>query len=357
MTTLLPIPRLRSSGSAYAESVGRDQLALADAYGRVATDLRVSLTDRCNLRCAYCMPPEGLDWLPGAEVLTDEEMVRLITIGVERLGITTVRLTGGEPLLRKNLELLVADIAALSPAPEIALTTNGIGLAARADKLAVAGLKRINISLDTLDPETFVQLSRRRRLPDVLAGIAAARAAGLNPVKINTVLLRGINDHEAFDLLRWAMSEQVQLRFIEQMPLDPQHGWKRDEMITADEIRERLSQHVELVEDPEDARTRGSAPAELFRVAGTGYSVGIIASVSKPFCGACDRVRLTADGQIRNCLFARTESDLRTPLRSGASEEEIADLWVAAVASKQPGHGINDPSFLQPDRPMSAIGG
>jgi GTP 3',8-cyclase len=357
MTTLLPIPRLRSSASAYAESVGRDQLALADAYGRVATDLRVSLTDRCNLRCAYCMPPEGLDWLPGAEVLTDEEMVRLITIGVERLGITTVRLTGGEPLLRKNLELLVADIAALSTAPEIAITTNGIGLAARADKLAVAGLKRINISLDTLDPETFVQLSRRRRLPDVLAGIAAARAAGLNPVKINTVLLRGINDHEAFDLLRWAMSEQVQLRFIEQMPLDPQHGWKRDEMITADEIRERLSQHVELVEDPEDARTRGSAPAELFRVAGTGYSVGIIASVSKPFCGACDRVRLTADGQIRNCLFARTESDLRTPLRSGASEEEIADLWVAAVASKQPGHGINDPSFLQPERPMSAIGG
>ncbi|HET9301350.1 MAG TPA: GTP 3',8-cyclase MoaA [Propionibacteriaceae bacterium] len=357
MTTLLPFPRLRSSASAHAESVERNQLALADAYGRVATDLRVSLTDRCNLRCAYCMPPEGLDWLPGADVLTDEEMVRLITIGVKRLGITTVRLTGGEPLLRKNLELLVADIAALSPAPEIALTTNGIGLAARAEKLAVAGLKRINISLDTLDPETFVRLSRRRRLPDVLAGIAAARAAGLNPVKINTVLMRGINDHEAFDLLRWAMSEQVQLRFIEQMPLDPQHGWKRDEMITADEIRQRLSRHVELVEDPEDARTRGSAPAELFRVAGTGYSVGIIASVSKPFCGACDRVRLTADGQIRNCLFARTESDLRTPLRSGASEEEIADRWVAAVASKQPGHGINDPSFLQPDRPMSAIGG
>ena len=357
MTTLLPFPRLRHSVSASAEPVERDQMVLADAFGRVATDLRISLTDRGNLRCTYCMPVEGLDWLHRADVLTDEEILRLITIGVERLGITTVRLTGGEPLLRKNLELLVADIAALSPAPEIALTTNGIGLAARADKLAVAGLKRINISLDTLDPETFVQLSRRRRLPDVLAGIAAARAAGLNPVKINTVLLRGINDHEAFDLLRWAMLEQVQLRFIEQMPLDPQHGWKRDEMITADEIRERLSQHVELVEDPEDARTRGSAPAELFRVAGTGYSVGIIASVSKPFCGACDRVRLTADGQIRNCLFARTESDLRTPLRSGASEEEIADLWVAAVASKQPGHGINDPSFLQPDRPMSAIGG
>jgi GTP 3',8-cyclase len=357
MTTLLPLPRLRNSASAYAEPAERDQLVLADAYGRVATDLRVSLTDRCNLRCAYCMPPEGLDWLPGAEVLTDEEIVRLITIGVERLGITTVRLTGGEPLLRKNLELLVADIAALSPCPDIALTTNGIGLAARADKLAAAGLKRINVSLDTLDPDTFAQLARRRRLPDVLAGIAAARDAGLNPVKINTVLLRGVNDHEAFGLLRWAMAEQVQLRFIEQMPLDPQHGWKRDEMITADEIKERLSQHVGLVEDPEDALTRGSAPAELFRVAGTDYSVGIIASVSKPFCGACDRVRLTADGQIRNCLFARSESDLRTPLRSGASDSELAARWVAAVASKQPGHGINDPSFLQPDRPMSAIGG
>jgi GTP 3',8-cyclase len=303
------------------------------------------------------MPVEGLDWLPRADVLTDEEIVRLITIGVERLGIKTVRLTGGEPLLRKNLELLVADISVLSPVPEIALTTNGIGLAARAEKLAAAGLKRINISLDTLDPHTFAELAHRPRLPDVLAGIAAAREAGLNPVKINTVLLRGVNDHEAFDLLRWAMDEQVQLRFIEQMPLDPQHGWQRDEMITAAEIKQHLGQHVELVEDPEDALTRGSAPAELFRVVGTDYSVGIIAAVSKPFCGNCDRVRLTADGQIRNCLFARTESDLRTPLRSGASDSQIAALWVAAVANKQPGHGINDPSFLQPDRPMSAIGG
>lgn len=357
MTTLLPFPRLRKGSSATAEIAERDQFVLADAYGRVATDLRVSLTDRCNLRCAYCMPPEGLDWLPGAEVLTDDEIVRLITIGVERLGIKTVRLTGGEPLLRKNLELLVADISALSPLPDIALTTNGIGLAARAEKLAAAGLKRINVSLDTLDPDTFTTMSRRRRLPDVLAGITAAREAGLQPVKINTVLLRSINDHEAFDLLQWAMAEQVQLRFIEQMPLDPQHGWKRDEMITAAEIKQRLGEHVELLEDPEDAATRGSAPAELFRVAGTDYSVGIIASVTQPFCGACDRVRLTADGQIRNCLFARTESDLRAPLRNGASDAELAALWVAAVAGKKPGHGINDPSFLQPDRPMSAIGG
>lgn len=357
MTTLLPFPRLRKGSSATAEIAERDQFVLADAYGRVATDLRVSLTDRCNLRCAYCMPPEGLDWLPGAEVLTDDEIVRLITIGVERLGIKTVRLTGGEPLLRKNLELLVAEISALSPLPDIALTTNGIGLAARAEKLAAAGLKRINVSLDTLDPDTFTTMSRRRRLPDVLAGITAAREAGLQPVKINTVLLRGINDHEAFDLLQWAMAEQVQLRFIEQMPLDPQHGWKRDEMITAAEIKQRLGEHVELLEDPEDAAMRGSAPAELFRVAGTDYSVGIIASVTQPFCGACDRVRLTADGQIRNCLFARTESDLRAPLRNGASDAELAALWVAAVAGKKPGHGINDPSFLQPDRPMSAIGG
>jgi cyclic pyranopterin phosphate synthase len=357
MTTLLPFPQTRSTVSADAMSAERDQLVLADAYGRVATDLRVSLTDRCNLRCTYCMPPEGLDWLPGADVLTDEEILRLIAIGVQRLGIKTVRLTGGEPLLRKNLELLVADIAALSPVPEIALTTNGIGLAARAEKLAAAGLRRINVSLDTLDPETFARLSRRRRLPDVLAGIAAARQAGLAPVKINTVLLRGINDHEAFDLLSWAMAEQVQLRFIEQMPLDPQHGWQRSEMITAADIMQQLSRHVELVEDPEDALVRGSAPAELFRVVGTSYSVGIIAAVTKPFCGACDRVRLTADGQIRNCLFARTESDLRTPLRSGASDAELAARWVAAVKGKQPGHGINDPSFLQPDRPMSAIGG
>ncbi len=303
------------------------------------------------------MPAEGLDWMPQAEILTDDEIVRLITIGVQRLGISTVRLTGGEPLLRKNLELLVADLAALEPTPTIALTTNGIGLAARADKLAAAGLSRINISLDTLDPQTFKQLTRRPRLTDVLDGVSAAREAGLQPVKINTVLMRGVNDHEAGDLLSWAMTERVQLRFIEQMPLDAQHGWHRSEMITAAEIRQRLGQQVDLIEDPDDALVRGSAPAELFRVVGTDYSFGIIAAVTKPFCGACDRVRLTADGQVRNCLFAREESDLRTPLRSGATDAEIAQRWVHAVAGKQPGHGINDPSFLQPDRPMSAIGG
>jgi GTP 3',8-cyclase len=357
MTTLLPMPRLRNMSSATIAATSGQAGALTDAYGRTATDLRVSLTDRCNLRCSYCMPAEGLEWLPAAEVLTDSEIVRLVGIGVRMLGITTVRLTGGEPLLRKNLEQLVAELATLEPRPAIALTTNGIGLARRADALAAAGLNRINISLDTLDAATFARLARRPRLPDVLAGVSAARAAGLQPVKINTVLMRGINDHEAVDLLRWAMAEQVQLRFIEQMPLDAQHAWQRTEMITADEIRARLGQKYQLVEDPADVAARGSAPAELFRVAGTDYSVGIIASVSKPFCGACDRVRLTSDGQLRNCLFSRTESDLRTPMRAGASDEELAERWIAAVATKLPGHGINDPSFLQPDRPMSAIGG
>jgi GTP 3',8-cyclase len=357
MTTSLPMPRLRNMRSATTEATRGKPGALTDAYGRTATDLRVSLTDRCNLRCTYCMPAEGLDWLPAAEVLTDSEIVRLVGIGVRMLGITTVRLTGGEPLLRRNLEQLVAELATLEPRPAIALTTNGIGLAGRADALAAAGLNRINISLDTLDAATFARLARRRRLPDVLASVSAARRAGLQPVKINTVLMRGINDHEAVDLLRWAMAEQVQLRFIEQMPLDAQHAWQRTEMITAEEIRARLGQEYQLVEDPADAAARGSAPAELFRVAGTDYSVGIIASVSKPFCGACDRVRLTSDGQLRNCLFSRTESDLRTPMRAGASDEELAERWIAAVASKLPGHGINDPSFLQPDRPMSAIGG
>ena len=357
MTTLLPMPRLRDMRSATTEATSGQMRALTDGYGRTATDLRVSLTDRCNLRCSYCMPAEGLEWLPAAEVLSDSEIARLVGIGVRMLGITTVRLTGGEPLLRKNLEQLVAELATLEPRPAIALTTNGIGLARRAGALAAAGLDRINISLDTLDAATFARLARRPRLPDVLAGVSAAKGAGLQPVKINTVLMRGINDHEAVDLLRWAMAEQVQLRFIEQMPLDAQHAWQRTEMITADEIRARLGQDYQLVEDPADAAARGSAPAELFRVAGTDYSVGIIASVSKPFCGACDRVRLTSDGQVRNCLFSRTESDLRTPMRAGASDEELVERWITAVASKLPGHGINDPAFLQPDRPMSAIGG
>jgi cyclic pyranopterin phosphate synthase len=328
---------------------------LTDAYGRVATDLRVSLTDRCNLRCAYCMPPEGLDWLPKPEVLTGDEIVRLITIGVEALGIREVRFTGGEPLLRSDLADIIAASAALAPRPEISLTTNGIGLERRAAGLKSAGLDRINVSLDTVRPEVFRKLTRRDRLDDVLTGLAAAAAAGLTPVKVNAVLMRDLNDDEAPELLAYCVERGYELRFIEQMPLDAQHGWKRTEMVTSGEVLASLSAAFELSDDIE--RSRGAAPAETFLVNGGPARVGVIAAVTRPFCGACDRVRLTADGQVRNCLFARSESDLRSALRSGATDAEIADRWRAAVSSKLPGHGINDPAFLQPERPMSAIGG
>ncbi|APC38362.1 cyclic pyranopterin phosphate synthase [Nocardiopsis dassonvillei] len=327
----------------------------------MATDLRVSLTDRCNLRCTYCMPPEGLEWLPKPELLTDDELLRLIRIGVTRLGITEVRFTGGEPLLRRGLPGLVAGTTALEPRPHTALTTNGIGLARMAPALAEAGLDRVNVSLDTLRPDVFETLARRRRLGDVLDGLAGAARAGLTPVKVNAVLMRGVNDDDAPDLLRFCIEHGYELRFIEQMPLDAQHGWRRDTMITAEEILATLE--TEFTLDAADADTRGSAPAELFHVRGARFpngeqaTVGVIGSVTRPFCGACDRVRLTADGQVRNCLFAREESDLRSLLRGGATDEEIARSWTAAVSAKLPGHGINDPSFLQPSRPMSAIGG
>jgi GTP 3',8-cyclase len=328
---------------------------LADSYGRIATDLRISLTDRCNLRCAYCMPAEGLDWLPRPTLLTDDEVVRLARIGVELLGITEIRFTGGEPLLRRGLPDIVARTAALRPRPEISLTTNGIGLDRLAAPLRAAGLDRINVSLDTLRPAVFQALSRRDRHGDVLAGLAAAADAGLTPVKVNTVLMRGLNDDEAPALLRFCLERSYQLRFIEQMPLDAQHGWRRDNMVTATEILDALSAEFSLT--PDDSTVRGSAPAETFLVDGGPARVGVIGSVTRPFCGACDRVRLTADGQIRNCLFARDESNLRDPMRAGASDGDLAALWQQAVAGKLPGHGINEPGFLQPARPMSAIGG
>ncbi len=324
---------------------------LVDGFGRVATDLRVSLTDRCNLRCTYCMPPEGLDWLPRPDLLTDEEVVRLVRIGVDRLGITEVRYTGGEPLLRRGLPEIVRATADV----ETSLTTNGIGLARTAGTLREAGLGRVNVSLDTLSRETFKTLAHRDRLPDVLDGLAAAAAAGLGPVKVNAVLMRGINDHEAVELLRFCLDHGYELRFIEQMPLDAQHGWTRDGMVTAEEILARLTGSFDLV--PEGSEARGSAPAETFLVDGGPARVGVIASVTRPFCGDCDRVRLTADGQVRNCLFAREESNLRDAMRAGASDDELAQRWALAVKGKRAGHGIDDPSFLQPARPMSAIGG
>jgi cyclic pyranopterin phosphate synthase len=265
-----------------------------------------------------------------------------------------VRFTGGEPLVRRGLVDLVTRTRALGDDLQLSITTNALGLERNARALAAAGLDRVNISLDTLDPERFHTITRRDRLDDVLRGAKAAHDAGLRPVKINAVLLRGVNDDDACELLGWAVDHEYELRFIEQMPLDAQHDWHRDQMITAEEIFEKLARQFTLTPAVEP---RGSAPAELFLVDGGPATVGVIASVTRPFCGDCDRVRLTADGQVRNCLFAREESDLRAALRAGASDDELADRWVTAMAGKLPGHGINDPSFLQPDRPMSAIGG
>ncbi|GGC54492.1 GTP 3',8-cyclase MoaA [Hoyosella rhizosphaerae] len=327
---------------------------LIDRYGRVAKDLRVSVTDRCNLRCTYCMPEEGPGWLPGGQLLSTDELARLLTIAVRDLGITEIRFTGGEPLLRPDLPDLIATAASLLPRPELSITTNGIGLAEKAHALAVAGLDRVNVSLDTIDRETFRVISRRDRLADVLRGLESAKHAGLKPVKVNALLQRGINDAHAADLLEFCLNHGYELRIIEHMPLDAGHLWRSDEMVTANEILASLAERFSLTPDPQ---LRGAAPAQRWLVDGGPATVGIIASVTKPFCGDCDRVRLTADGQVRNCLFASDETDLRSLLRGSADDEEIADQWRMAIWNKKPGHGINDPDFLQPSRPMSAIGG
>lgn len=350
MTTDLGLPSLRLPAVTDAPSSG----PLIDTYGRAATDLRVSLTDRCNLRCTYCMPAEGLDWLPGDQLLRADELARLLSVAVVRLGITSVRFTGGEPLLARHLEDVVAAAAALRPRPEISLTTNGIGLARRAQRLRAAGLDRVNVSLDTVDAARFARITRRDRLSDVVDGLAAAAAAGLTPVKVNAVLdpVTGLDD--AVPLLRFCLEHGYQLRIIEQMPLDADHQWQRDQTIGAGAILTTLRSHFDLQPDTEP---RGSAPAQLWRVDGGPGRVGVIASVSDAFCGACDRTRLTADGQIRSCLFSREETDLRGLLRTGADDDAVEAAWRAAMWTKPAGHGINEPDFVQPARPMSAIGG
>jgi cyclic pyranopterin phosphate synthase len=330
---------------------------LVDTYGRVHRDLRVSLTDRCNLRCAYCMPNDFADWLPGPELLTTDELMLVLDVATG-LGIDGVRLTGGEPLLRADVVDVVRRISGLPKAPEISVTTNGLKLTTLAQPLRDAGLRRVNVSLDTLDPARFKALTFRDRHADVLAGIRAAQAAGLAPVKVNAVLMRGVNDDEAPALLRRALDEGWRLRFIEQMPLDPSGVWMRSTMITADDVFAALSEHYTLTPVP----ARGSAPAEEFYVDGGPETVGIIASVTRPFCAACDRLRLTADGQLRNCLFARDELDLRAALRDDALDDDARRAEVErrlrlVVRDKLPGHGINDLNFVQPTRPMSAIGG
>ena len=347
--TGLPFPTVRRGSLPPEGTIG-----LPDQHGRVARDLRVSVTDRCNLRCRYCMPAEGLPWLAKPEMLSDDELVRVVGVFV-RLGVRQVRLTGGEPLLRRSLVDVVRRIADLEPRPRIAMTTNGVGLDRLAKPLADAGLDRVNVSLDTVDPREFADLTRRDRLHDVEAGLKAAAGAGLLPVKINAVAMRGINDHSVADLLQWCLDRGYDLRFIEQMPLDAQHGWDASTMVGADEVRERLAERFMLT--PQPAAERGSAPAELFLVDGGPQTVGIIASVTAPFCAACDRTRLTADGQVRNCLFSTSETDLRGPLREGASDDELASLIQGEMWRKAPGHGIGTEGFVQPERPMSAIGG
>ena len=333
---------------------------LADAHGRVARDLRVSLTDRCNLRCSYCMPAEGLAWLPTPDVLTDDEFVRLIRVGVRLLGIRKVRFTGGEPLLRPGLARIVAASAELRDEHatlELSLTTNGVGLARHAEQLANAGLDRVNISLDSLDRERYHRLSRRDSLADVLAGIDAAETSGLTPVKINAVVLRGVNEDDVVPLAEFCLDRGFELRFIEQMPLGPVHTWDRAGLVSRAEILNRLRER--LVIDPVD-EPRGTAPAQLWSAtspAGRSGRIGVIASVTNPFCAACDRTRLTSDGQLRNCLFAHNETDLRGALRGGASDDELAELWRGGQFTKASGHGIDLPGFASPSRTMSSIGG
>jgi cyclic pyranopterin phosphate synthase len=331
--------------------------SLVDSYGRGHRDLRVSLTDRCSLRCTYCMPADFAQWIPSAELLTTDELMTVLSIAIDE-GIDEVRLTGGEPLLRPDAVDVVRRINALPKPPRISITTNGLRLAAQAGALRDAGLERVNVSLDTLDRERFKTMTHRDRLDDVFAGLAAARAAGLSPIKINAVLMPGVNDDEAVSMLQRALDEGWRMRFIEQMPLDAAGIWRRDSMVTAEQILDKLSATFDLSPVP----VRGSAPAEEWFVNGGPDTVGIIASVTRPFCGNCDRMRLTADGQLRNCLFARDEQDLRAVLRDDSLTESEIEAQVRrrlheSVAAKLPGHGINDPSFIQPPRPMSAIGG
>ena len=343
---------------------------LLDRYGRRATDMRLSLTDKCNLRCTYCMPAEGLEWLAKQAVMTAEEIVRIVRVGVDHLGVRELRLTGGEPLVRADLIDIISAIRNAHPELPISMTTNGVGLDKKAAALKWAGLSRINVSLDSLHEETFAQLTRRPFLDRVLAGVDAAWAAGLGPVKLNAVLMRGINDEESPSLLAWALERGYELRFIEQMPLDADHGWTRRNMITAAEIRDLLSRDYVLSRDP---RARDGAPAERFevrrRAAGSAEAtgpvlgtVGIIASVTEPFCSDCRRTRITAEGKIMSCLFSREEFDLLGFLREGASDEQLAERWQEAMWLKPKAHGMDHvgldaPDFVQPDRTMSAIGG
>ncbi len=326
---------------------------LKDSLGRMIDDLRISLTDRCNFRCVYCMPAEGLPWLPKREILTYEEILRLARIFID-LGIRTIRLTGGEPLMRHDVDVLVGGLFRLEPALDLSMTTNGFFLTEKIEGLAKAGLKRINVSLDTLHPDRFERMVRRdgNLIQKILDGTRLARDLGLTPIKMNCVVMRGENDDEIVDFVRLGREEGFQVRFIEYMPLDAQGAWRRDTVVSGAEIRARIDAAYPL-----RAANNGTEPATVYEFADGRGSVGIIASVSQPFCDSCNRIRITADGHLRTCLFSLHEHDLKGLLRSGASDGEIADFIVAAVWKKEPGHKINEPDFVQPSRSMSAIGG
>jgi len=323
---------------------------LVDRFGRTHTDLRISVTDRCNFRCQYCMPTEGMIWLDRSDVLTFEEIERVARLLVERAGVRSIRLTGGEPTVRAGLPVLIEQLAALDV--DLSMTTNGATLTRQADDLRAAGLRRLNISLDTLDRDRFVELTRRNELERVLAGIDAAVAAGFDPVKVNAVLMRGINDDEVIPFLELGRSKGVVVRFIEFMPLDAQGEWSSDRVVAYEEILSTVAQHFEF-----EPISRGSSPAERFRYRDGGGEFGVIASVTEPFCESCDRIRLTADGQIRNCLFALDHVDLRVLLRGGASDGEILAAVAGEVDRKWAGHAIGQVHFLRPSKSMSQLGG
>lgn len=327
---------------------------LLDSFGRVADDLRISVTDRCNFRCIYCMPAAGLPWLPRDEVLTFEEIVRLTRILVEGCGVRTIRLTGGEPLVRKGVEDLVAMLSAIDPGLDMAMTTNGILLREKAQALRAAGLKRLNVSLDTLHAERFRDMTRRDALERVLDGLEAAKEAGFHPIKLNVVVMRGKNDDEVLDFARLARTEGYEVRFIEFMPLDADGIWTQDTVVASREIIEAIDREFPL----RPAANDRPAPATRFRFKdGSKGAIGVIPSVSDAFCRICNRLRLTAEGHLRTCLFSLQEQDVKALLRGGASDVEIRDFVVAAVWQKEEGHKIGQVDFVKPAKSMSQIGG
>jgi len=325
---------------------------LIDAFGRIADDLRISVTDRCNFRCTYCMPAEGLQWLPKEEILTFEELPRLLALFV-RLGVRGLKVTGGEPTIRADLPKLVEMFRSVGPELDISITTNGLLLDRLAAPLAAAGVDRATVSCDSLLQHRFAEMTRRDALDKVLAGIQAAEAAGLVPIKINTVVIGGTNDDEVVDFARWARETGYEVRFIEYMPLDAQHAWERAKVVPGAAILDAIDAVFPLA-----ARHHATEPATTYGFADDAPgTVGVIASVTEPFCDTCNRLRLTAEGQFRTCLFALDETDLRGPMRDGASDDELEGLIRAAVWAKWSGHRVNHPDFVQPARAMSAIGG